>query len=50
MRTKSDTERRAKPVSERDFLAGEILRVFETPGLLRHYVFYHGKGNAYSAQ
>ena len=29
----SQRERRAKPVSERDFLAGEILRVFKTPSL-----------------
>ncbi|NIO48770.1 MAG: hypothetical protein GTN73_04935 [Candidatus Aminicenantes bacterium] len=50
MRKKSDPERRAKPVSERDFLAGEIPRVFETPSLLRYYVVYHGKGHANSAQ
>jgi len=30
-------ERKAKPVSERDFLAGETPRVFETPSLLRRY-------------
>jgi hypothetical protein len=29
----SQGERRAKPVSERDFLAGEIQRVFKTPCL-----------------
>jgi len=29
----SHRERRAKPVSERDFLTGEILRVFEIPSL-----------------
>ena len=39
-------ERRAKPVSERDFLDGEIPRVFETPSLLKYYVLYYGKGNA----
>jgi len=37
----SRMERRAKPVSERDFLAGEIPRVLETLSLLRSYVLYH---------
>ena len=39
-------ERRAKPVSERDFLAGEIQRVLETHSLLSPYILYHGKRNA----
>ncbi len=36
-------ERRAKPVSERDFLAGEIQRVFDTPSLLNDHTIYNGK-------
>jgi hypothetical protein len=32
----SRMERRAKPVSERDFLVGEIPHVFETPSLIVH--------------
>jgi len=41
MRTKSDPERRAKPVSERDFLAGEIPHVFETRSLINGFFFHH---------
>jgi hypothetical protein len=33
-------EKRAKPVSERDFLAGEIPRVFETPSLINGFFFH----------
>jgi len=36
-------ERRAKLASERDFLAGEILRVFDTPSLLNDHTIYYGK-------
>ncbi len=36
-------ERRAKPASERDFLAGEIPRVFDTPSLLNDHAIYYGK-------
>jgi hypothetical protein len=39
----SNRKRRAKPASERDFLAGEIPRVFDTPRLLNNHAIYYGK-------
>jgi hypothetical protein len=50
MRTKSDPERRAKPVSGENGACPHFLCVFETPSLIRHYVLYRRKGNANSAQ
>jgi hypothetical protein len=39
----SNRERRVKPASERDFLAGEIPRVFNTPSLFNNHAIYYGK-------
>ncbi len=39
----SNKERRAKPASERDFLAGETPRVLDTPSLLNDHAIYYGK-------
>jgi hypothetical protein len=42
----SPQERRARPESERDFLAGEIPRVFDTPYLIHNGNGYHGNRDA----